>query len=144
MKKQTTSPAKVAAKIDFYSDKKYMIRSTPEECLKIVFKAQSVGLPVYSETRRYPFDTNYPHLVWNPVDKRLTQTRDMTKPDAIVVSTKDFMDALSKYLPNIVVLNDDYKAVLNKDVIEVGCQEIPIDKVKQILTLHEKLYGKAK
>lgn len=128
----------------FHSDKKYLIIPTPEECLKIVFKAQSVGLSIYNETRRYPFDTNYPNLVWDPVDKELHQTRDTTKPDAIVVSVNDFMDALSKHTSNIVVLNDDYKAVLNKDVIEVGCQKIPVDAVRQILIIHEKLYGKAK
>lgn len=144
MKKQTMSPARVAAKIDFYSGEKYLIIPTPEECLKIVFKAQSVDLPVYSETIRYPFDTNYPNLLWKPTDRLLTQTRDTINNDAIVVSADDFMDALSKYIPNVIVLNDDYDAVVNKDVIEVGCQEIPVDTVRQILTLHEKIYGKAK
>lgn len=144
MKKQTTSPAKVAAKIDFRSGKKYLIIPTPEECLKIVLKAQSVGLPVYKETRRYPFDTNYPNLIWNPTNEILTQTTDVTNPNVIVVSANDFMDALSKYASSVVNLNNSYDAVVNKDVIKVGCQEIPIDKVRQILTLHEKLYGKAK
>jgi hypothetical protein len=43
--------------------------------------------------------------------------------------------------PTVTVkLNDSYDAVIHKDVVKVGCQEIPIAKVKEILDEHAKLF----
>jgi hypothetical protein len=38
-----------------------------------------------------------------------------------------------------VVLNDQYTAEVHKDYVQVGCQRIPIEKVKEILKANEEL-----
>jgi hypothetical protein len=38
-----------------------------------------------------------------------------------------------------IKLTNDYDAVIHKDYVKVGCQEIPISKVKEILEEHAKL-----
>jgi len=40
---------------------------------------------------------------------------------------------------NVVELTDDYDAIIEGDTVKVGCQNIPIDKVKEILSLWENL-----
>ncbi len=48
----------------------------------------------------------------------------------------------TKIVDNRVVLTDDYTALIGKDVINVGCQTIPFQKVLDIVAAHEELYGK--
>lgn len=38
-----------------------------------------------------------------------------------------------------IVLNNQYEAVIYKDKVVVGCQTIPIEKVKEILKISEEL-----
>ncbi len=46
-----------------------------------------------------------------------------------------------KKVDNRVVLNNEYTALISKDVVNVGCQKIPYDKVLEIVSAHKSLYG---
>jgi hypothetical protein len=45
-----------------------------------------------------------------------------------------------KNIINQIKINDNYTAEISKTTITVGCQEISIDKVKEIIELHNELY----
>lgn len=146
MKKQTTSAANVAARIDLSSGNKYLVKTTPEESFKLIMTAIEKGVSVYSEAERHPYDKVYPHILWD-VDQ-LTQTKQGAQHNISegveIVSFNDFMAVIKSYKSNKVKLNDDYQAIVDKDIIKVGCQDIPFAKVKEIVALHKKLYGEAK
>jgi hypothetical protein len=42
---------------------------------------------------------------------------------------------------NVITLTDDYNATIEKDVVNVGCQSIPIEKVRELLKIWESLHG---
>lgn len=44
-----------------------------------------------------------------------------------------------KIVDNLIKLTDDYNATIEGNVVKVGCQTIPIEKVEQILELYKKL-----
>jgi signal peptidase I len=75
------------------------------------------------------------------LDKKML---DLIKKDGYVVTvegedgTSYCLDEISQ-LTNEVVLNDEYTAVIEGDIVKVGCQDIPIDKVKEILDAYNKL-----
>lgn len=45
----------------------------------------------------------------------------------------------AKRVPNSIKLTDSYDAVIEKGVVKVGCQTIPIDTVRRIIELHDQL-----
>ena len=147
MKKQTTSPAKVAAKvkIDLKSGT-YLLKTTPYQCIDIVQKLVEKGLNINYDTRKCPYDSDYPNLLWE--NERLFNTKQGATSGinygVKTISIEDFLAAIEHRVSNRITLSDDYIAEIHKDVIEVGCQKIPVDTVKQIIELHTKLYGKAK
>ena len=146
MKKQTTSAAKVAARIDLSSGNRYLVKTTPEQSFKLIMTAIEKGVPVYSEAERHPYDKIYPNILWDT--DQLTQTKQGAQHDVSdsveIVSFNDFMVVIKSYKTNKVKLNDDYQAIVNKDIIRVGCQDIPFAKVKEIVALHKEFYGEAK
>jgi hypothetical protein len=42
-------------------------------------------------------------------------------------------------IENQITLNENYSAMIEGNNVIVGCQTIPIDKVKEIIALHEKI-----
>lgn len=50
---------------------------------------------------------------------------------SLPVITLDDLYTLKSYMKK-VVLNDDYAAVVWKDRVQVGCQQIPFDKVEEL------------
>lgn len=39
----------------------------------------------------------------------------------------------------VVPLNDEYKAIVRKDTVEVGCQTFPYSKIEEIIAAHKEL-----
>jgi hypothetical protein len=62
---------------------------------------------------------------------------------AVYVENRDYVTLIGdvELLTNVIKLTDDYNATINKDSIEVGCQTIPIEKVKELLEKWEALHG---
>jgi hypothetical protein len=146
MKKETRSAASVAKRIKLTSEQNYFVKTTPEQCFKLVMAAIEKGINVPSETQRYPFDSNFPYIIWE--DECIYQTKQGTEHYDIrdnleVVLFDDFMEAIKFFNSNKIRLNSDYEASVNEDHIIVGCQTIPFDKVKEIVALHKELYGEA-
>lgn len=146
MKKETRSAASVAKRIKLTSEQNYFVKTTPEQCFKLVMAAIEKGINVPSETQRYPFDSNFPYIIWE--DECIYQTKQGTEHYDIrdnleVVLFDDFMEAIKFFNFNKIRLNSDYEASVNEDHIIVGCQTIPFDKVKEIVALHKELYGEA-
>jgi len=46
-----------------------------------------------------------------------------------------------KKVDNRIVLTSEYNALISKDVINVGCQTIPYQKVLDIVAAHKALFG---
>lgn len=62
-----------------------------------------------------------------------------------VVNIENVKITVPKYIPKPkpieLELNDCYTATIKEDVVVVGCQEIPIDKVKEIVELWNKQFN---
>lgn len=140
MKKETVFAKDLAKKIVFDINNEYVVDCTPAQCIDIVEKAKEVGISIYENTERYPFDRKYPYLVWDGTD--ICQSSDPRGYQ--IVDFKTFMSALSSYKNKNVFLNENYTATVNENEVEVGCQSFPIDVIKKIIETHEYLYGKAK
>lgn len=139
MKKETVSAKDLAKKIVFDRNNKYTVDCTPAQCIDIVEKAKEVGISICEDTERYPFDREYPYLVWDGTD-----ICQCSYSKYQIVDFKTFMSALSSYKDKNVFLNENYTATVNENKVEVGCQSFPIDVIKKIIETHEYLYGKAK
>ena len=59
----------------------------------------------------------------------------------VYVDNANGLAPLSKLniVDNMIEINDDFNATIEGDVVKVGHQIIPIEKVKQIIELYEKL-----
>jgi hypothetical protein len=58
----------------------------------------------------------------------------------IVENASDYANVdIQEVINNVVKLNDDYDAIIVGNIVKVGCQSIHIDKVKEILNIHNKL-----
>lgn len=42
---------------------------------------------------------------------------------------------------NRIKLNDEYTAIVGEKIVKVGCQDIPIEKVLEIVKTHKEIYG---
>lgn len=96
---------------------------------------KSLGVPVWRETTE--FDPAYPHLKWCPDQKHLTQSRN-SGPDygkVITESLSEFLSYFFKEEEKTVKISDQYTAVICDSYVQVGCQRIPFDTVKEIYEL---------
>ncbi len=76
-------------------------------------------------------DENYPYICWD--GKHLVQTKGQLHYDRTVTSITEFI-SLFTTSEKTVILNDQYTAKINYDekVVEVGCQKIAFEKVKEL------------
>jgi len=65
----------------------------------------------------------------------------LSEGNAVYLEDDDTIVLLSECeeVSNVVKLNDEYHATIEGNIVKVGCQSIPIDKVKQILSIWENL-----
>lgn len=72
---------------------------------------------------------------------RNVDSRDLVDGYAVYLENQDYISVLSdlEEVTNIVNLTDDYNAIIEGDIVKVGCQNIPIEKVKEIIKLWESL-----
>lgn len=140
MKKETMLANDLAKKIVFDKNNRYVINCTPAQCIDIVEKALEVGVKVYTETERCPFDRSFPYMTWDGVEI----CQSSSSASFSEVDFEVFMSALSIYPHKKVLLNKNYTAVVNEDKVVVDCQEFPISVIKKIIETHEYFYGKAK
>lgn len=59
----------------------------------------------------------------------------VTSGEVVIPSSK------VKKVENRIILNPEYTALISKDVINVGCQAIPYEKVLAIVETHKTLFG---
>lgn len=58
----------------------------------------------------------------------------------IVENASDYANVdIQEVINNVVKLNDDYDAIIEGNIVKVGCQSIPIGKVREILETYNKL-----
>jgi hypothetical protein len=108
--------------------------ANPDVQEAIMLLLKSKGVPVY-EGVYFP-DTKYPYLSYD--GERITQTRSEKAEGDYkdIDSVEEFISSFTKPNP-VLELTNDYKAVVNykNSIVEVGCQRIPFDKVKELYEL---------
>jgi hypothetical protein len=85
--------------------------------------------------------------VWNKFfdNKSISRMTELIKRDGYCVTVEDvkgrtiLLEEIVQDKPNTVILNDEYNAIIKGDVVSVGCQDIPIEKVKEILEVYNNL-----
>lgn len=76
------------------------------------------------------------------VGNQYSKNFSISKGDnAVYLEDADIIALLSdcEVANNTMKLTDDYNATLEGDIVKVGCQSIPIEKVKELLKLYEDL-----
>jgi len=99
---------------------------------------------IYENTLEIPVDTQYPYFLWE--NGKITQTfRTKEKyPGDLFVSFEEFkafLQGKGKYNPPFkqeLHLNSQYKAVITKENVTVGCQKFSHDTIKQLYQLSQK------
>jgi hypothetical protein len=102
-----------------------------------------VGKNVYYKGKPFMVEAATVFNKYYPTDNK-TITREVKEFGySIVLENDDGFAPFSEIeeISNKVVLNDEYSAIIENDVVKVGCQTIPIDKVEEILKTHKKLKG---
>ena len=137
MKKEFISPKQVSEKMLLENKKTYFVDPKPEDCIKIVNTAKEYGIEVGNETERYPYDRQYPYIVWN--GKYVTQSKKR-EDHYEGVSVDEFIQIIKDTKEHTIRLNDAYIGLIKKDELIVGCQTIPMSVVQEIVKRHKKLY----
>lgn len=119
-------------------NEKLLIMAKPEQQVLLVEWCVQNGIPVYPETRRFPYDREYPFLVWN-MDK-LSQTQQDTDGNWKKISIPDFKKLAIKHCAHVLLqLNEEYTAKIFKDKIVVGCQTFNINIIDELVKAKQKL-----
>lgn len=137
MKKEFISPKQVSEKMLLETNKTYFVDPKPEDCIKIVLTAKECGIEINSETDRYPYDRDFPYIVWN--GRYITQSKKREE-HYVVVSVDEFIQMIKDTKEHTVELNSEYDCLIKKDEVIVGCQTIPMSVVQEIVKRHKKLY----
>jgi hypothetical protein len=104
-----------------------------EQVMDVFHKA---GINIYEQSLKDGYDPKYPFLKWDGI--RLNQTR--TGPISTDPTVDDFLDMFIERVSLTVQLTPDYSAEIIEGFIKVGCQTIPIEKVRQVLSSYEHFY----
>jgi hypothetical protein len=71
-------------------------------------------------------------------------TNDLDENGLVVyVENEDYIAKVeeAELVKNHITLTDDYDATIEKDFVRVGCQNVPIEKVREIISIWESLHG---
>jgi hypothetical protein len=108
--------------------------ANPDVQEAIMLLLKSKGVPVY-EGVCFP-DTKYPYLAYDGKDITQTKAERGEYGYKDIDSVEEFISYFTKPNP-VLELTNDYEAVVNykNSIVEVGCQKIPFEKVKELYEL---------
>ena len=100
------------------------------------------GIVIPECTQKEIVDSTYPYFLYD--DKVLNQTYDLDGKNRLKVTLQEFKQFIvgeGKYqapFTQELKLNDEYKAVVTKEKITVGCQEFSHEIIKKLYLLSQK------
>jgi hypothetical protein len=105
----------------------------------------AMGVPVAEDSLE--FDRSFPHIAWrgdesDVAERHISLTKAVfSTPEYIATTFPAFISHFIKSEPEPVKLRltDDYEAVATAESVQVGCQTIPFDKVKELYNTMIKL-----
>lgn len=101
-----------------------------------------IAMKLHDDPSITKYDPKYPYVMWDAVSRELNQLTSVDPSDKgiRVDSVHEFLSHfLTKPTKREVALNSEYNAIVSKDEVKVGCQTIPISKVKEILQVANSL-----
>ena len=81
---------------------------------------------------------------WGIGNKHNDRGMDLDENGLVVyVENDDYISKVedAELVTNVITLTDEYNAIIEKDFVKVGCQNIPIEKVRDVLNIWESLHG---
>lgn len=103
----------------------------------LIATMRAMGVPVYENTKC--FDPKFPYIYWDR--DHITQTKDASNKDIVCSTIEEFLSHFIKQNSKTIRLSDKYDAIVSGDEIEVGCQTIPFEKVREVYKAMLELRG---
>lgn len=121
-------------------DKDTATRCTPAQCIELVDLAHENGVPIHNETLRYPYDRQFPCLLWKDFSQSIEQC---TKSyNATFIPFDDFKQAIIEYGKQKITtlyLSSGSKAKITYDGIKIIGDKLSISDLEKIIEIAKGL-----